>query len=274
VTDQYTVARGDSLWSIAQAHLGNGHQWKRLWRYNNRADVVKKTGRGISDPNLIYPGQILLLPVLPEHVVRRPPPTQDAPVAATRLPRQPERIDTGGAFPAVRGTPALPPVTTIESPISIKFHLKDLRFPPIIQPGAILEMKLAGDVVLTSKRTYPAVYVTQRREIEAQAVMAANHAFGRLLAETELSYNAPSNTMTYRSMLVSQSHVANAPATAVGVQMDSNNPIPRLRFEFVLPKSRGHDRRLRVRRARRQGCGRTDAESGLEAAAGAAEYPD
>ena len=184
MTEQYTVARGDSLWSIAQAHLGNGHQWKRLWRYNNRADVVKRTGRGIPDPNLIYPGQTLLLPVLPEHVVRRPAPTSDAPLVTPGLVRQPGRTSTGPAAPGVRGTPGLPPVTTIESPISIKFRLEDLRFPPIVQPGAILEMKLAGDVILTSKRTYPAVYVTQRREIEAQAVMAANHAFGSLLTDT------------------------------------------------------------------------------------------
>jgi hypothetical protein len=113
LTDQYTVAVGDSLWSIAQVRLGNGHQWKRLWRYNNRADVVKRTGRGIPDPNLIYPGQILLLPVLPEHVVRRPAPTPEVPAPG---PAQQLRIDIR---PAARGTPGLPPVTTIESPISI-----------------------------------------------------------------------------------------------------------------------------------------------------------
>ena len=45
--------------------------------------------------------------------------------------------------------------------------------------------------------------------------------------------------MTYRSMLVSQSHLPGAAATAVGVQADSNSPIPKLRFEFVLPKVEG-----------------------------------
>ena len=38
--EHYRVEHGDSLWSIAETHLGNGHQWKRLWRYNNRIDVM------------------------------------------------------------------------------------------------------------------------------------------------------------------------------------------------------------------------------------------
>jgi hypothetical protein len=133
----------------------------------------------------------------------------------------------------------LPPVTRIESPISIKFRLDDLKFPPVVQPGGILEMKLAGDVILTSKKTYPAVYVTQRREIEAQAVTEANHAFGSLLTDTKLAYDAANNTMTYRSMLVSQSNFPGAVATAVGIQVDSNSPVPKLRFEFILPKIEG-----------------------------------
>ena len=100
-------------------------------------------------------------------------------------------------------------------------------------------MKLAGDVILTSKRTYPAVYVTQRREIEAQAVTEANHAFGSLLTDTKLTYDSASNTMSYRSMLVSQSNMPGAVPTAVGLQIDSNSPIPKLRFEFILPKVEG-----------------------------------
>jgi nucleoid-associated protein YgaU len=62
---RYVVAKGDNLWNIAEHHLGNGTQWPRIWRYNNRRDVRKLTGRGIPNPDLIYVGQLLLIPEIP-----------------------------------------------------------------------------------------------------------------------------------------------------------------------------------------------------------------
>ncbi len=50
---------GDSLWNIARSRLGHGTQWRRLHDYNNCPEIVKITGRGIANPDLIYPGQEL-----------------------------------------------------------------------------------------------------------------------------------------------------------------------------------------------------------------------
>ena len=46
----YTVQKGDCLWNIAKKQLGDGSKYK---------DIAKKNG--ISDPNRIYPGQVLKL---------------------------------------------------------------------------------------------------------------------------------------------------------------------------------------------------------------------
>ena len=92
---RHVVKSGESLWRISEKTLGGGAQWPRLWRYNNRRDVVKVTRRGIPDPDLIYPGQVLLIPVLPHLPVRttHPPPAPPA---------------SGGAPPVASGssTPA------------------------------------------------------------------------------------------------------------------------------------------------------------------------
>jgi uncharacterized YkwD family protein len=54
--DQYTVQPGDSLWKIAQKYkIG----WPEIWQANRSK---------IADPNLIYPGQVLTIP-LPDQTV-------------------------------------------------------------------------------------------------------------------------------------------------------------------------------------------------------------
>ncbi len=60
--ERYVVTKGDSLWRIAERKLGSGTQWTRIWKYNNRAEVSRVTGRSIPNPDLIYIGQVLLIP--------------------------------------------------------------------------------------------------------------------------------------------------------------------------------------------------------------------
>ena len=50
----YTVQRNDCLWNIAKACTGDGSRWSEL--YNLNKGVIG------SNPNLIYPGQVLTLP--------------------------------------------------------------------------------------------------------------------------------------------------------------------------------------------------------------------
>jgi nucleoid-associated protein YgaU len=61
----YVVVEGDNLWKISKRNLGGGPQWPRIYRYNNRREVIAVTGRGIKNPDLIYVGQRLLLPIVP-----------------------------------------------------------------------------------------------------------------------------------------------------------------------------------------------------------------
>ena len=51
----YTVVSGDCLWNITKKFTGNGARWQELYSLNKA--VIG------NNPNLIYPGQILTLPV-------------------------------------------------------------------------------------------------------------------------------------------------------------------------------------------------------------------
>lgn len=49
----HTVGPGDSLWSIAKKELGDGSRWNEIYELNKDS---------ISNPNLIYDGQVLKIP--------------------------------------------------------------------------------------------------------------------------------------------------------------------------------------------------------------------
>ena len=49
----YTVEAGDTLWAIAEKELGNGTLWPEIWDANKDK---------ISNPSVIYAGQVLTLP--------------------------------------------------------------------------------------------------------------------------------------------------------------------------------------------------------------------
>ncbi|WJQ07659.1 LysM peptidoglycan-binding domain-containing protein [Geobacillus stearothermophilus] len=50
----YVVRKGDSLWAIAKRVYGNGSKWKKIYEANKKA-----IGK---NPNLLYPGQKLVIP--------------------------------------------------------------------------------------------------------------------------------------------------------------------------------------------------------------------
>jgi len=51
IVKTYKVKAGDTLWAISKAHLGDGSRYSEIASLN-----------GLSNPNLIYPGQVLTMP--------------------------------------------------------------------------------------------------------------------------------------------------------------------------------------------------------------------
>ncbi|MBK6671911.1 MAG: LysM peptidoglycan-binding domain-containing protein [Actinobacteria bacterium] len=54
------VERGDSPWSLAEAHLGDGLRWRELYEINR--GLPQPDGRSWTNPELIVPGWQLRLP--------------------------------------------------------------------------------------------------------------------------------------------------------------------------------------------------------------------
>jgi nucleoid-associated protein YgaU len=63
IPTEVTVVQGDTLWGLAQQHLGDGLRWPEIYELNQETIGV--------NPDLIYPGQVFTIPggtVSPEEV--------------------------------------------------------------------------------------------------------------------------------------------------------------------------------------------------------------
>ncbi len=69
-SNQYTVVKGDCLWKIAgmKEIYNKNNYWPKIWEANEKGVISapKGTPKTIVNPNLIYPGQVLKIPVLTE----------------------------------------------------------------------------------------------------------------------------------------------------------------------------------------------------------------
>ncbi len=65
---EYTVVKGDCLWKIAgmRQHYDNPHLWPAIWEANKNGIISAPPGvkQEIVNPNLIYPGQVIRIPIL------------------------------------------------------------------------------------------------------------------------------------------------------------------------------------------------------------------
>ena len=91
----YEVQRRDTLWDIAERHLGDPFRWQEIFRLNQ--GKVQPDGRCLTDPDLIYAGWRLELPDDAAGLATPGPPVPPATVDVPPVPAQ----DTGS--PAADG---------------------------------------------------------------------------------------------------------------------------------------------------------------------------
>lgn len=111
---RYTVQKGDTLWGIAARFLKDPWRWKDLWKANP----------AIRDPNLIYPGDVLVLEVGADGRPR---------LKALRAERLQGRVVK--LSPAIRELPLKRPIPTLPAAAIEPF----LSRPLVVEPGDLAD---------------------------------------------------------------------------------------------------------------------------------------
>lgn len=85
-TQHHTVQAGDTMWDVAEDAYGDGTKYTDIFEATK--NVQQPTGRTITDPDLILPGEVLTLPGVPVDAApsSSPTDTQDSPSEETPAP--------------------------------------------------------------------------------------------------------------------------------------------------------------------------------------------
>lgn len=92
----YTVKKGDNLWNISKAQLGDPTKWKSIHNLNLAQ---------VRNPDLIYPNQVLTLPILAHPAAPAEPPAPVTPPPAPAEPPAPVAPPPAQPHPVVAPAP-------------------------------------------------------------------------------------------------------------------------------------------------------------------------
>jgi Bacterial transcriptional activator domain/LysM domain len=159
----------DTLWGIAERFLGDPYRWHELFQLNQGRPLPDPPGGRFTDPDRIYPGQVLLMPedavglpgVAPARPQRSQAPTtadrHDAPAAAP-----PATTALAATAPTTSNPPTTPEPCPPEGPAAAP-GAGQHQPEPIPLPAALLGAGLLGAGVVGLLGRYRRVQQRHRR---------------------------------------------------------------------------------------------------------------
>lgn len=251
----YRVKAGDSLSSIAKHELGRAIFWPRIYAYNTSRDLP--ASHRLTHADRLRVGQTILLPP--------PEPAHSGSLNAKLRTGQPHaRQATGPAVqattePAISQSPAAPsPATPAPSPpspsavaigpdASDTTHVNSFPFkydlsliPEQKLDGGTFEatLKFQGSLVVWADKQIALATMTNKG-LEVAAKSESDAAVVKLLTQSKVSWDRSANKVSFEDLMTTQAKGFPPSAVAVGIAMDSSNPVPAFRAKFTSEKLEG-----------------------------------
>lgn len=135
---QQTVRGRDTLWDLAERHLGDPHRWVEIWELNK--GHLQNDGRAFESAHWIYPGWVLRMPADAVGVeeVEVPAASLEVPSAGPSQPQPSEASPSTILEPSTTTVPA--PSSTVPPPTSVPVASTTATIPStterIVEPTA------------------------------------------------------------------------------------------------------------------------------------------
>lgn len=216
----YIVKNGDTLWDIAGKQLGDPSRWPEVYEHNNSKAVTANSGMKITDPNLIFVGQKIYIPGAQF-------PAKSPSIAAPRPPSA-KPMPNAGKVKSIQKVRSIP----------FKYDLDKLPAITVASPTHISTITLKGSITLQAMNSVDFVTLT-RHGFEITAKKEADHAFGKLVTETQVGFNMATNEITFECGITSHSNHPYAPRTKATAGVSSRTGLPVLKGSITAPDIKG-----------------------------------
>lgn len=229
---QYIVKQGDTLWDIAEAHLGDPYLWPTIYDHNNTPSISSITGTRIADPDIIFVGQTIYIPVAVEAPASSSPPTVKSPVSMA-APKTPKPQKSFG------GTGRTPPKTKFRS-IPFKYDLEGLPEITVNTPAFEATVSLKGSITIQSLNAVDFANISLE-QFEINAEKETDTIFGKLINDSKIGYNEKTNSVSFECALTIHSDQPHGLSTTLAWAMGTENllPMPILKASIETPSLSG-----------------------------------
>jgi hypothetical protein len=212
----YSIKEGDTLWDIAARELGDPGAWPEIIAFNNMPHISATGARRINDPDHIYAGSTLRLPIF-----------EDAP-----RPR-------AGPSAAVSPRPGSlkDQIPNIQMPVNVAYDIPGNWI--VLDRGSfIARIRQKGRILMTLGQKVPFTSV-MNGGVEATTKSHTDTVFGHLLSENNVSFDPATKAIKFSNKMISASGNLDSPKTAIGVEVSSNSGAPVLKAEIIYDQLNG-----------------------------------
>jgi len=223
---EYRVKEGDTLWDIAAERLGAPLEWPRIFAFNNMPEINALGVRKIDNPDLIFAGEVIRLPILSGMPRENIGGSKVPPPGAARAPQL-----SAGRPQSLRDA-----LAKTDIPFAVAYNIEQTLV--FQQPTHTVRIKLSGKLTVRLGKKVPVTYVVNKG-LSVRLKSETDAVYAKLISQTSYGFDLATKKISFSNMMITKADNIYVPKTAIGLAVNSTSPMPVLKGEIIYPTLEG-----------------------------------